>query len=90
MIADYDPADALPDAEPHPHWMKLALEEAELAFGEEEVPVGAVILHQGRIVARRTISASSFAIRPPTPRWWRSRRRRRRGNRGDWTTARSM
>jgi tRNA(adenine34) deaminase len=52
MITDYDPADELPDAEPHPHWMKLALAEAELAFGEEEVPVGAVILHQGRIIAR--------------------------------------
>lgn len=52
MISDHEPADALPDAEPHPHWMKLALEEAELAFAEEEVPVGAVILYQGRIIAR--------------------------------------
>ena len=52
MITPRDPGDELPDAEPHPHWMKLALAEAELAFGEEEVPVGAVILHRGRIIAR--------------------------------------
>ena len=36
----------------HHHWMKLALEEAELAFGEDEVPVGAVIVHEGRVIAR--------------------------------------
>lgn len=32
--------------------MKLALEEAERALGEEEVPVGAVIAHGGRVIAR--------------------------------------
>jgi tRNA(adenine34) deaminase len=32
--------------------MKLALDEAERAFHEDEVPVGAVIVHNERVVAR--------------------------------------
>ena len=36
----------------HEHFMRLALEEAEQALREEEVPVGAVIVHQGRLIAR--------------------------------------
>jgi tRNA(adenine34) deaminase len=35
----------------HEHFMKLALEEAEKAFREEEVPVGAVIVHEERVIA---------------------------------------
>ncbi len=34
------------------HWMRLALEEAELAMDEGEVPIGAVIVHDGRVIAR--------------------------------------
>ena len=36
----------------HDHFMKLALEEAEQAMGEEEVPIGAVIVHGDRLIAR--------------------------------------
>ena len=36
----------------HDHWMKLALDEAELAIGEDEVPIGAVIVHEDRVIAR--------------------------------------
>lgn len=32
--------------------MQEALQEARIAFQEEEVPVGAVIVHQGKIIAR--------------------------------------
>src|SRR5580700_9081653 len=32
--------------------MRLALQEAQQAFEEEEVPVGAVIVHGGRVIAR--------------------------------------
>ncbi|MBN2215891.1 MAG: nucleoside deaminase [Pirellulales bacterium] len=32
--------------------MRVALEEAEAAMAEEEVPVGAVIVHEGSIIAR--------------------------------------
>jgi tRNA(adenine34) deaminase len=35
----------------HEHFMRLALEEAEQAFREEEVPIGAVIVHEGRVIA---------------------------------------
>lgn len=35
----------------HEYYMRLALAEAELAFREEEVPVGAVIVHQDRVIA---------------------------------------
>ena len=33
-------------------YMQEALKEAQKAFAEEEVPVGAVIVHQGQIIAR--------------------------------------
>jgi len=34
------------------HWMGEALRQAQKAATKEEVPVGAVIVHQGRIIAR--------------------------------------
>ena len=36
----------------HEYFMKLALEEAEQAVREEEVPIGAVIVYEDRIIAR--------------------------------------
>lgn len=36
----------------HDHFMQIALEEAEQALREDEVPVGAVIVHEGRLIAR--------------------------------------
>ena len=36
----------------HESAMLLAYEEAELAFAENEVPVGSVIMHRGRVIAR--------------------------------------
>ncbi len=33
-------------------YMLLALEEARLAAGEDEVPVGAILVHKGEIIAR--------------------------------------
>ncbi len=36
----------------HEHFMKLALEEAEQALAEDEVPIGAVIVYQHRLIAR--------------------------------------
>jgi len=33
-------------------WMRLALVEAERAFQEDEVPVGAVVIRDGRIIGR--------------------------------------
>ena len=35
----------------HEYWMKLALDEAELAIGEEEVPIGAIVVHANRVIA---------------------------------------
>lgn len=37
--------------QPHERGMRLALDEARAAFEEGEVPVGAVILHEGRVIA---------------------------------------
>jgi tRNA(adenine34) deaminase len=34
------------------HWMSFALEEAERAFAEGEVPVGAVVVRRNRVVGR--------------------------------------
>lgn len=36
----------------HEHYMRMALEEAGLAMEEDEVPIGAVIVRQGRVIAR--------------------------------------
>ena len=36
----------------HTPWMQLALKEAEKALTRHEVPVGAVVVHEGRIVGR--------------------------------------
>jgi len=35
----------------HTRWMRFAFDEARAAFEEDEVPVGAVIVHQDRIIA---------------------------------------
>jgi tRNA(adenine34) deaminase len=37
--------------DPHRRWMRLALEEARLAAEEDEVPVGAIVVAAGRVVA---------------------------------------
>lgn len=37
---------------PDKYYMELALAEAQLAYEEQEVPVGAVIVNQGRIIAK--------------------------------------
>ena len=36
----------------HDHFMQLAMEEAEQALRENEVPVGAVVVFDGRVIAR--------------------------------------
>ncbi len=36
---------------PHERWMRLAIEEARAAAAEDEVPVGAVIVSGGRVIA---------------------------------------
>lgn len=36
----------------HEQWMKLALKEAEKAFEQNEVPVGALVVHKGKIIAK--------------------------------------
>ncbi len=36
----------------HEHFMQIALEEAQQALLENEVPIGAVIVHDGRVIAR--------------------------------------
>ena len=36
----------------HEHYMKMALQEAQQAFDEDEVPIGAVIVHDDRVIAR--------------------------------------
>jgi tRNA(adenine34) deaminase len=43
--------DCLPGGSSHDRWMRLALEEAQAAAAEDEVPVGAVIVAGGRVVA---------------------------------------
>jgi tRNA(adenine34) deaminase len=35
----------------HEHFMQLALAEAQTAFAENEVPIGAIIVHEDRVIA---------------------------------------
>ena len=35
----------------HQHWMTLAIKQAQLALQENEVPVGAVLVHDDQLVA---------------------------------------
>jgi tRNA(adenine34) deaminase len=35
----------------HEHFIRLALEEAQRAYDEDEAPIGAVIVHQDRVIA---------------------------------------
>ena len=49
---------------PHDVFMRVALDQARLAFEENEVPVGAVIVHDGRIVAEAHNQRE--ALRDPT------------------------
>ena len=37
--------------QPHEFWMRQALDEAIAAYDEREVPVGAIIVHEGRVIA---------------------------------------
>ena len=48
----------------HELFMRQALREAEAAFAEEEVPVGAVIVHQQRVIA--AAHNQREALRDPT------------------------
>lgn len=39
-----------PGASPHERWMRLALDEARAAAEEDEVPVGAIVVANGRVI----------------------------------------
>lgn len=36
----------------HEYWMEIALKEAEVSLRRKEVPVGAVIVHEGSVIAK--------------------------------------
>ena len=36
----------------HEYWMELALREAELALNRKEVPIGALVVHNGNIIGK--------------------------------------
>ena len=48
-MADFD--EFTTDPAPDEHFMRLALREAEAAGAEDEVPIGAVIVQAGRVIA---------------------------------------
>jgi tRNA(adenine34) deaminase len=48
-VTDFD--EFTSDPAPDEHFMRLALREAEAAGAEDEVPIGAVIVHAGRVIA---------------------------------------
>jgi tRNA(adenine34) deaminase len=36
--------------QPHDRWMRLALDQARMAFEADEVPIGAVVVHEDRVI----------------------------------------
>jgi tRNA(adenine34) deaminase len=38
--------------QPHDYWMRQALDQARAAFEKNEVPVGAVVVHEDRVIAQ--------------------------------------
>ena len=56
--------DAALEATVHQHFMQLALEEARAAAAEDEVPVGAVIVRRGQVIAAAHNQRES--LRDPT------------------------
>ena len=63
-------------------WMRAAIEEARAAEAGGEVPIGCVLVADGRIIARGHNLRERARIRRPTRRSSRSRRRRRGSGRG--------
>jgi tRNA(Arg) A34 adenosine deaminase TadA len=59
---------------PHETFMRLALREAQAALDEDEVPIGAVVVHDhpsggaARSSRRPTTCGSNSTIQRPTPR----------------------
>ena len=47
-------------------FMKEAIRQAKKARALEEVPIGCVIVHEGKIIARATTAAIQIKIRYPT------------------------
>ncbi|MCA9197392.1 MAG: tRNA adenosine(34) deaminase TadA [Planctomycetales bacterium] len=50
MIHFSQPEASLPELN-HEFYMRLALAEAQAAAAEQEVPVGAIVVHEGRVIA---------------------------------------
>jgi len=59
MTTNEDAAPVVRPAADHERHMRLALRQAEAAAAEGEVPVGAVIVRAGRLLARRTTSGAA-------------------------------
>ena len=60
------------------YFMGEALRQAARAYGADEVPVGAVVVREGRIIARGFNQVELLRMRPPTRRCLRSHPPRRR------------
>ena len=69
-------------------YMKAALKQAEKALAIGEVPIGAVIVENGRIIGRGYNRRTTLPW--PTPRSPRSVRPTKRSVTGGWRAARSM
>ncbi len=50
---DTDAISSEASSAPHDVWMQLAITQAEAAQQHEDVPVGAVVVHRGRVIAAR-------------------------------------
>jgi tRNA(adenine34) deaminase len=66
----------------HEHYMRLALQEAEQALREDEVPVGAVIVHGGRVIA--SAHNQRIQLRDPTAHAEMIAITQAAASRGDW------
>ena len=54
----------------HLEAMQVALDEARLAFAHGDVPVGAVVLHNGEVIARRTTNENLPTTQLLMQKYW--------------------
>lgn len=52
------------------YFMRKALDEAAAALEEDEIPIGAVVVHNQKIIGKGITKQNACAMLQPMQRWW--------------------